>query len=177
LDKIATINAFAVRPISPPAPTTAPPTAVPSSSPTARPTVAPTTQAPTAAPSNAPTLHPCTDGSHNCDLSSTTCVVGQGNAYQCACLSGFVVSSSATQCVHAPTATPTTAPTAMPTTAAPTAMPTSVPTLDPCQTGTDQCDRASTTCAAWAFAPYYTCFCNEAAGYVPVFNADPNTQR
>jgi hypothetical protein len=174
LDKIAGINVYAYGYV-PPSPTRAP-TPAPTYTPTAAPSYSPTF-VPTVAPSSAPTLHPCTDGSHGCDLSSTTCVVGQGNAYQCACLSGFVVSSSATQCVHAPTATPTTAPTAMPTTAAPTAMPTSVPTLDPCQAGTDQCDRASTTCANWAYAPFYTCLCNEVSGYVPAYNADPFTQR
>jgi hypothetical protein len=85
------------------------------------------TAAPTDAPTHMPALHPCDDGNHGCDTSSTQCEKtesssnGHGqdiaSSYSCACLEGFVVDLAAPghdSCMA--TANPTLEPTAEPTT-------------------------------------------------------------
>jgi hypothetical protein len=154
------------------------------SSPTAAPTIA-TTQAPTANPTfsptavpttPAPTYHPCQDGSHTCDVTTTECsdvltngspVIsdGTGNRYTCPCvLPTYPLRMSRTSCgssapTHAPTNSPTAQPTATPTaiptsnptarpTRQPTADPTAAPTLFPCDVGGENwCDPVTTVCS------------------------------
>jgi hypothetical protein len=74
---------------------------------------------PTSAPTHMPTEHPCDNGTHGCDTSSTQCEKQAADAaFVCACLEGYVVDgTSRTWCrgTPAPTSTPTNAPTAAPT--------------------------------------------------------------
>ena len=71
---------------------------------------------PTARPTTTPTAHPCTDGSHNCEITTTYCAVN-GDTFFCDCLAGFYrpigcIGCNATQCVATTTPTDTT-PTAL----------------------------------------------------------------
>jgi len=180
LSKIGTLNAYARAP-------TSPPTRRPTSAPTRRPTSVPTrrpTSVPTHRPTPSPTAHPCTGGNHGCDTSTTMCVAGAGSSFSCACLQGFVpMLGSTTQCMVAPTPPPTPMPTSppsrqptmVPTTPNPTAPPTAAPLPDPCTSNTHMCDPASTTCAPYGLAPWYTCLCN--IGFLPGLTATPWTQR
>ena len=146
------------------APTAAPtvkPTAEPTQRPSVEPTVTPTAKpsvAPTLEPTHLPTEHPCTDGSHECDTTTTMCAEKLGDSfggdeagsygiddgyesYACVCLEGFVSMpidddepSSSCVATTSPTAEPTTSPTAAPThapTFAPTEAPTHAPTKAP----------------------------------------------
>jgi hypothetical protein len=89
-------------------------------------TASPTPE-PTDAPTHMPTQHPCDDGSHGCDTSSTQCEKGDGTGFTCACLEGFVAdASSKAGCVA--TASPTPEPTQEPT-AGPTVETSIAPTL------------------------------------------------
>jgi hypothetical protein len=108
---------FFIREISGPSVTTEEPTEEPTPEPTPEPSKAPT---------HMPTKHPCDDGSHGCDTSSTQCEKDDGTDFTCACLEGFVaVLSSDTSCMA---------------TASPTAEPTEEPTVEPF------IDRSSTFC-------------------------------
>jgi hypothetical protein len=82
--------------------------------PTAAPTATPT-DTPTDMPTNMPTFHPCDDGTHGCDLTSTECAStnGNDNTFTCECLEGFVSTYDITSC--SATAAPTSAPTSHPT--------------------------------------------------------------
>jgi hypothetical protein len=103
----------------------------------------PSTGSPTIEPTYLPTQHPCSDGSHSCDLTSTYCASTDADdiaevSHTCVCLEGFVTDpSSDTQCLptESPTATPTEEPTEEfgPTeaTPAPTFEPTYEPTFEP----------------------------------------------
>ena len=80
-------------------------------SPVKAPTETPTS---TDAPTTAPTKHPCDDGSHGCDMTSTVCEAAD-KGYECQCLEGFVTDPTSTKrCIatNAPTNTPTLSPTA-----------------------------------------------------------------
>eukprot|EP00935_MAST-01C_sp_MAST-1C-sp1_P000409 g409.t1 len=68
------------------------PTKAPTNVPTQVPTDAPT-DLPTNAPTNMPTEHPCNDGSHECDPSTTYCAASDDNSneYTCNCLEGHVM--------------------------------------------------------------------------------------
>jgi hypothetical protein len=94
----------------------------PTQSPTGSPTVIP--GSPSAAPTHLPTFHPCDDGSHGCDLSSTQCVVypGQAHLHACQCREGYVSSANSdTSCsatlepTQSPSQTPSPFPTPYPT--------------------------------------------------------------
>ena len=91
-----------------------------------------------------PTEHPCDDGTHDCDMSTTYCakvdstdVAAGAVGYKCQCLEGFVTNAPEgvlfSSCVA--TANPTSSPTAVPT-PAPTAAPTEAPTDTPTGTPT-----------------------------------------
>ena len=103
-----------------PTPTSAPtakPTAVPTHIPTVEPTVTPTARpsmTPTLEPTHLPTEHPCADGSHDCDTTTTMCAesgslggsyseagsYGMGDSYECVCLEGYLITaSSSTLCM------------------------------------------------------------------------------
>ena len=120
--------------ISPTAAPTAP-TMAPTGSPTAPPTRSPTTSEPSPGPTAAPTFHPCTDGSHGCDVGTTYCAVRTDvpSGYTCECNAGFSRATD-TACVITtnPTGAPTTAvPSTAPTTSAPSMRPTASPSLAP----------------------------------------------
>jgi hypothetical protein len=71
--------------------TTMSPTRTPTTYPTKEPTTAPTTEPtaePTESPTPSPTLHPCVDGTHGCDATSTQCVE-DGDSYTCVCNEGY----------------------------------------------------------------------------------------
>jgi len=58
------------------------PTGTPTRQPSEEPTQEPTSLAPTLMPTNPPTIHPCDDGSNDCDTGSTVCVKSN-EANQC----------------------------------------------------------------------------------------------
>jgi hypothetical protein len=94
------------------------PTNVPTDAPTDAPAPAPTASpidVPSDAPTNMPAFHPCVDGSHGCDVTSTMCTAANGNdnTYTCECLGGFVSTYDSASC--SATAAPTSAPTSHPT--------------------------------------------------------------
>jgi hypothetical protein len=134
-----------------------------SPAPTTIPTISPTV--PTREPTHIPTLHPCTDGSHGCDVSTTQCEIADENepdGFVCACLEGFVTGDNSVSCIATvvPTALPSDAPTAtrVPT-STPTESPTHLPTEHPCVDNSHNCDRYTTQCETDGHD--YVCACLE----------------
>jgi hypothetical protein len=168
---------------------TALPTAAPTEPQTAPPSPAPIA-APTPVPTHAPTIHPCEDGGHLCDLSSTYCA-SDGAGYSCECREGFLrlPESPCELCCHGsiaptaqptipasfpPTGTPSITPSAQPTTLPSeqptknpteliTAKPSTAPTHLPTATQcgmTHGCDTVSTRCET-STDGFYVCTCLE----------------
>jgi hypothetical protein len=174
------------------------PSAAPSLPPTVPPSPAPIAS-PTPFPTHAPTSHPCDDGGHLCDLSSTYCARSD-EGYTCECRESFIrfPESPCELCCRAslspstaptipesgpptdapsftpsaqPTLLPSVAPTKIPTELI-TAKPSNAPTHVPTSTEcimTHGCDTQSTRCETSADG-FYVCVCLE--GYVSSATSD-----